>query len=196
MSEKIISQKKKNNRYYLFMFVQMVVSLCGTVLGVMMLVRTLSSSFTASNLIIDIVYLAGFVILVLYGITNYKKDGDIYFQIVIYGFAAILGVQILQNGMFILNYGLSSSSVMLINIANLIAFGNAVKFADHLGKKKIALSYICIAVAVKLLGELYLIILMRQNIQLIHILLSLSVPFMGIVIILTYLNRYKILKAH
>lgn len=196
MSEKIISQKKKNNRYYLFMFVQMVVSLCGTVLGVMMLVRTLSSSFTASNLIIDIVYLAGFVILVLYGITNYKKDGDIYFQIVIYGFAAILGVQILQNGMFISNYGLSASSVMLINIANLIAFGNAVKFADHLGKKKIALSYICIAVAVKLLGELYLIILMRQNIQLIHILLSLSVPFMGIVIILTYLNRYKILKAH
>lgn len=196
MSEKIISQKKKNNRYYLFMFVQMVVSLCGTVLGVMMLVRTLSSSFTASNLIIDIVYLAGFVILVLYGITNYKKDGDIYFQIVIYGFAAILGVQILQNGMFISNYGLSASSAMLINIANLIAFGNAVKFADHLGKKKIALSYICIAVAVKLLGELYLIILMRQNIQLIHILLSLSVPFMGIVIILTYLNRYKILKAH
>lgn len=196
MSEKIISQKKKNNRYYLFMFVQMVVSLCGTVLGVMMLVRTLSSSFTASNLIIDIVYLAGFVILVLYGITNYKKDGDIYFQIVIFGFAAILGVQILQNGMFISNYGLSASSAMLINIANLIAFGNAVKFADHLGKKKIALSYICIAVAVKLLGELYLIILMRQNIQLIHILLSLSVPFMGIVIILTYLNRYKILKAH
>lgn len=196
MSEKIISQKKKNNRYYLFMFVQMVVSLCGTVLGVMMLVRTLSSSFTASNLIIDIVYLAGFVILVLYGITNYKKDGDIYFQIVIYGFAAILGVQILQNGMFISNYGLSASSAMLINIANLIAFGNAVKFADHLGKKKIALSYICIAVAAKLLGELYLIILMRQNIQLIHILLSLSVPFMGIVIILTYLNRYKILKAH
>lgn len=196
MSEKIISQKKKNNRYYLFMFVQMVVSLCGTVLGVMMLVRTLSSSFTASNLIIDIVYLAGFVILVLYGITNYKKDGDIYFQIVIYGFAAILGVQILQNGMFISNYGLSASSAMLINIANLIAFGNAVKFADHLGKKKMALSYICIAVAVKLLGELYLIILMRQNIQLIHILLSLSVPFMGIVIILTYLNRYKILKAH
>lgn len=196
MSEKIISQKKKNNRYYLFMFVQMVVSLCGTVLGVMMLVRTLSSSFTASNLIIDIVFLAGFVILVLYGITNYKKDGDTYFQIVIYGFAAILGVQILQNGMFISNYGLSASSVMLINIANLIAFGNAVKFADHLGKKKIALSYICIAVAVKLLGELYLIILMRQNIQLIHILLSLSVPFMGIVIILTYLNRYKILKAH
>lgn len=194
MSEKIISQK--NNRYYLFMFVQMVVSLCGTVLGVMMLVRTLSSSFTASNLIIDIVFLAGFVILVLYGITNYKKDGDIYFQIVIYGFAAILGVQILQNGMFISNYGLSASSAMLINIANLIAFGNAVKFADHLGKKKIALSYICIAVAVKLLGELYLIILMRQNIQLIHILLSLSVPFMGIVIILTYLNRYKILKAH
>ena len=196
MSEKIISQKKKNNRYYFFMFVQMVVSLCGTVLGVMMLVRTLSSSFAASNLIIDIVYLAGFVILVLYGITNYKKDGDIYFQIVIYGFAAILGVQILQNGMFISNYGLSASSAMLINIANLIAFGNAVKFADHLGKKKIALSYICIAVAVKLLGELYLIILMRQNIQLIHILLSLSVPFMGIVIILTYLNRYKILKAH
>lgn len=196
MSEKIISQKKKNNRYYLFMFVQMVVSLCGTVLGVMLLVRTLSSSFTASNLIIDIVFLAGFVILVLYGITNYKKDGDIYFQIVIYGFAAILGVQILQNGMFISNYGLSASSAMLINIANLIAFGNAVKFADHLGKKKIALSYICIAVAVKLLGELYLIILMRQNIQLIHILLSLSVPFMGIVIILTYLNRYKILKAH
>lgn len=196
MSEKIISQKKKNNRYYLFMFVQMVVSLCGTVLGVMMLVRTLSSSFAASNLIIDIVYLAGFVILVLYGITNYKKDGDIYFQIVIYGFAAILGVQILQNGMFISNYGLSALSAMLINIANLIAFGNAVKFADHLGKKKIALSYICIAVAVKLLGELYLIILMRQNIQLIHILLSLSVPFMGIVIILTYLNRYKILKAH
>ncbi len=196
MSEKIISQKKKNNRYYLFMFVQMVVSLCGTVLGVMMLVRTLSSSFTASNLIIDIVYLAGFVILVLYGITNYKKDGDIYFQIVIYGFAAILGVQILQNGMFISNYGLSALSAMLINIANLIAFGNAVKFADHLGKKKIALSYICIAVAVKLSGELYLIILMRQNIQLIHILLSLSVPFMGIVIILTYLNRYKILKAH
>ena len=196
MSEKIISKKKKNNRYYLFMFVQMVVSLCGTVLGVMMLVRTLSSSFTASNLIIDIVYLAGFVILVLYGITNYKKDGDIYFQIVIYGFAAILGVQILQNGMFISNYGLSASSAMLINIANLIAFGNAVKFADHLGKKKIALSYICIAVAAKLLGELYLIILMRQNIQLIHILLSLSVPFMGIVIILTYLNRYKILKAH
>lgn len=196
MSEKKISQKKKNNRYYLFMFVQMVVSLCGTVLGVMMLVRTLSSSFTASDLIIDIVYLAGFVILVLYGITNYKKDGDIYFQIVIYGFAAILGVQILQNGMFISNYGLSASSAMLINIANLIAFGNAVKFADHLGKKKIALSYICIAVAVKLLGELYLIILMRQNIQLIHILLSLSVPFMGIVIILTYLNRYKILKAY
>ena len=189
-------EKKKTNRYYFLLYVQMVVALCGTVLGVMMLVRTLSSPFSAFDLIIDIVYTAGFVGLVLYGATNYRKEGDLYFKGVIYGFAAILGVQILLNGMFISNYGLSASSAMIINIANLIALGNAIKFADNLDQKKIALFYICIAVAVKLAGELYLIVLMSHYIRLIHILLSLSVPFMGIALIVAYLSRCSRLESH
>ena len=74
---------------------------------------------------------------------------------------------------------------------NLISFANIIKFADNLNNKKVALSYIVISVVLKLIAELCLIVKMFAFIQFIHILMSLSIPILGITIIVAYIYRIK-----
>ena len=190
MNEKELKEKyglRKPNAVVLF--IQMLLTIGGTVLAVVMLIQTLSSTPSALGLMMDIVYLLAHLGFILYAVRNHKREGEVYFQGVIYAFAAVIGIQILQNGMFIQDFGLSPTASMFINIVDIIVFGNAIKFADSLDHKKAALCYIGIATVLKLGAELYLVALMARYIQFIHVLLALSVPIMGVTLIVTYLTR-------
>lgn len=103
----------------------------------------------------------------------------------------MLGIQILQAGNYISDFGLAENVAILINCCNLISFANTIKFADSLDSKKIALAYMIIAVVLKLIVEICLIIKMFAFIQFIHILMSLSIPVLGITIIVAYIYRMK-----
>ena len=146
---------------------------------------------TPLGLLSSIVYLVTYIALIFYAMKTYSKKDNIYFQGVIYAYAALLGIQILQSGNFISEYGLPQNIAFIINCFNIICFANVVKFSDFLNVKKTALFYIIIAVLIKLIIEIYLIIKMFAFIQVIHILMSLSIPILGITIIVAYLNRFK-----
>ena len=63
-------------------------------------------------------------------------------------------------------------------------------------KKKIALTYMIIAVILKLTVEICLIVKMLAFVQMIHILMSLSIPILGITIIVAYIYRIKRLNEY
>ena len=139
----------------------------------------------------SIAYLITHLAIIFYTTENYKKRENKYFQGVIYAYAAVLGIQILQSGNYILDYGLSQNVAIAINCFNLISFANVIKFSDNLDSKLIALSYMIIAIALKLGVEIFLIVKMFAFIQLIHIFMSLSIPILGITIIVAYIYRLK-----
>ena len=85
--------------------------------------------------------------------------------------------------------GLSEGVLLFINVANLIAFANVIKFADMLENKKIAIAYLVIAVLLKLAAELVLIVLFINTVQLHQVLMSLSVPLVGTTLLVAYLSR-------
>lgn len=170
--------------------IQFCLTLFGTVLGAILLVRALKEP-TLLGVLSSIVYLIAYLALVFYALKTYNKKDNIYFQGVVYAYAALLGIQILQSGNYISEFGLPQNIALIINIFNIISFANVVKFSDFLDERKIALAYIVIAVAVKLIIEIYLIVKMFAFIQIIHILMSLSIPVLGITIIVVYINRLK-----
>ena len=133
-----------------------------------------------------------YLFIIGYATVNYNKEENIYFQILIYIYAALLGIQILQAGNYISEFGFSAGMVLIINCCNLISFANTIKFADKLDNKKMALAYMWIAVILKTIIEILLIISMFKYIQPIHILISLSIPILGIIIIVAYLHRYYV----
>ena len=173
--------------------VQFCLTLFGTVLAVVLLVRALKEP-TLLGVLGSIVYLIAYLALIFYAMKTYRKKDNIYFQGVIYAYAALLGIQILQSGNYISEYGLPQNTALIINCFNIISFANVVKFSDFLDVKKTALAYIIIAVAIKLMIEIYLIAKMFAFIQVIHILMSLSIPILGITIIIAYINRLNRLK--
>ena len=174
----------------LILSIQFVLTILGTVLAVVLLVRALKAP-SILGVLGSVVYLVAYLALVFYAIKTYSKKDDIYFQGVIYAYAALLGVQILQSGNFISDIGLSQNIAIIINCFNIICFANVVKFSDSLNERKKALAYIIIAVILKLMVEICLIIKMFEFVQLIHILSSLSIPILGITIIVVYINRMK-----
>lgn len=180
-------EKLKNK---IVLSIQFCLTLFGTVLAVVLLVRTLKEP-TLLGVLSSIVYLVAYLALVIYAIMTYNKKENIYFKGVIYAYAALLGIQILQSGNYISEFGLPQNIVLLINCFNIISFANVVKFSDFLDVKKTALSYIIIAVVIKFIIEIYLIVKMFAFIQIIHILMSLSIPILGITIIVAYINRIK-----
>lgn len=93
---------------------------------------------------------------------------------------AVLGIHILQSGKFISNYGLPNNVVVIINFFNILCFANVIKFSDLLDVCKVALSYIIIGVVIKFIIEIFLIVEMIEFIQIIHVLMSLSIPNLGI----------------
>ena len=174
----------------LFLNFQSCLTAFGTVLAIVLLIKALKAP-TLLGVLSSIVYLVTYLALVFYAIVTYTKKDNIYFQGVIYAYAALLGIQILQSGNFISDYGLPQNIAIIINCFNIISFANVIKFSDFLDNRKIALSYIIIAVIIKLMIEIYLIISMFTFIKLIHILMSLSIPLLGITIIVAYLSDNK-----
>ena len=163
-------------------------TLFGTALAVVLLFKTLKEP-TLLGVLSSIVYLVAYLALVFYALKTYNKKDNIYFQGVIYAYAALLGIQILQSGNYISDFGLPQNIALIINCFNIISFANVLKFSDFLDVRKTALAYIVIAVAIKLIIEIYLIVKMFAFIQIIHILMSLSIPILGITIIVAYINR-------
>lgn len=174
----------------LILSIQFCLTLFGTVLAVVLFIRTLKDP-TLLGVLSSIVYLVAYMALVFYAIKTYNKKDNIYFQGVIYAYAALLGIQILQSGNYISEFGLPQNIALIINCFNIISFANVIKFSDYLDVRKTALGYIVIAVAIKLIIEIYLIVKMLAFIQIIHILMSLSIPILGITIIVAYINRLK-----
>ena len=172
----------------LILGVQLCFTFFGTVLSLVLLVRAFKNP-TLFGVLSSIVYLITHIALIVYAAKTYNENNNIYFQGVIYAYAALLGIQILQSGNFISDYGLSKNVAMIINCFNIICFANIVKFSDFLDNKKVALSYSIIAVFIKFMMEFYLIIKMLAFIQMIHVLMSLSIPILGITIIIAYINR-------
>lgn len=182
--------KKDNNFKNIILFVQIVLTLFGSILAVVLFFRTLKTP-SLLGILGSTTYLIAYIAIIFYTVKNYNKKENIYLQGVIYAYAAVLGIQILQAGNFISDYGLSPDVALLINCCNLIIFANIIKFADNLNSKRIALAYMVIAVVLKLIIEICLIVKMFAFVQMIHILMSLSIPILGITIIVAYINRQK-----
>ena len=182
--------KKDKNIQNIILGVHIMLTICGTVLAVVLLFKTLKTP-SWLGVLGSIAYLITYLSIILYTIKNYKQKEDIYFQSIIYAYAAVIGIQILQAGHYISDYGLTQNIAILINCCNLISFANIIKFADNLNSKKIALAYMIIAVVLKLIVEIFLIIKMFAFIQFIHILMSLSIPILGLTIIVAYIYRMK-----
>lgn len=174
----------------IILFAQIILTLFGTGLAVVLLLGALKTP-SLLGVLGSITFLITYIAIIWYTIKNYNKKENIYFQGVIYAYASVLGIQILQAGNFVSDYGLTQNLTIFINCCNLISFANIIKFADNLDNKKVALSYIVIAVILKLVAELCLIVKMFAFIQFIHILMSLSIPILGITIIVAYIYRIK-----
>lgn len=174
----------------IILFLQIILTLFGTILAIVLLVMSLKSP-SLLGILGSTVYLITYLSIIIYTSINYSKKENIYFQGVIYAYASLLGIQILQAGNYISDYGLTGNVAILINCCNLISFANIIKFADKLDSKRIALSYIIIAVVLKLIVEISLIIKMFAFIQFIHILMSLSIPILGLTVIVAYIYRIR-----
>ena len=172
--------------------IQICLTILGTVLAVVLLFRTLKEP-TLLSLLSSIIYLVAYLGLVLLAMKTNSKEENMYLKGVIYAYAALLGIQILQSGNFISQYGLTENLVIVINCFNIISFANVVKFSDFLDDVQTALAYIIIAVVIKLMIEICLIIKMFAFVQVIHILMSLSIPILGLTIIMVYIN--KVIKS-
>ena len=182
--------KKDKNIQNIILGVDIMLTLLGTVLAVVLLFKTLEAP-SLLGILGSITYLITYINIIFYTVKNYQKKEDIYFQSVIYAYAAVIGIQILQAGNYISDYGLTQNIAILVNCCNLISFANIIKFADYLNSPKIGLAYMVIAVVLKLIVEIYLIIKMFAFIQFIHILMSLSIPILGLTIIVAYIHRMK-----
>ena len=181
---------KEKNVKNIILFVQIILTIFGTGLAFILFFRTLKTP-SLLGMLGSITYLMTYLAIIFYTVRNYKKNQDVYFKGVIYAYASVLGIQILQAGNFVSDYGLTQNVTGLINCCNLISFANIIKFADNLNSKKVALSYIVISVILKLIVEICLIVKMFAFIQFIHILMSLSIPVLGVTIIVAYIYRTK-----
>ena len=169
----------------------MLLTILGLVLGVVKLVKMFQEPLTLLGTISNCIYFLTHVALAVYALWNYSKAGTAYFQGVVLAYAALLGVQVLQSGQAIASFGLSEGLTLMINIFNLIAFANVIMFSNKLNDKKKAVWYLAVAAALKLIGELILIIKLWAFINPYIILESLSVPILGFTILCTYLSRFR-----
>ena len=182
----------ENNKNFkkIILLLQSILTIFGTILAIMLFAMSLKAP-SLLGILGSTAYLITYLAIIFYTTNNYNKKDNIYFQGVIYAYASVIGIQILQAGNYISDYGLTENVAILINCCNLISFANIIKFADKLDTKKVALSYMIIAVVLKLIVEICLIIKMFAFIQFIHILMSLSIPILGVTIIVAYIYRIK-----
>ena len=165
-------------------------SACGTVLCAWNLVRTFQGPVTLLGVLSNAVQFLAYLSMLIFAACTYKikGKGSAPFQGVVIAFAALLGIQLLQSGQAIAGFGLNETLTLMINLFNLIAFANAIVFSCKLDERKKAVGYLTAAVILKLIGELILIIKLWSNINFGIILISLSVPVLGLIILLAYLN--------
>lgn len=179
----------RNNQ--LAFIAQIVLTACGILVSGWNLIRTFQSPLTLLGVLSSAIQFLAFVAMAVYALFTYKLKGTAPFQGVVLAFVALLGIQLLQSGQAIANYGLSQELTLMINTFNLIAFANVIMFSNKLDEKKTAVWYLVLAVLLKLIGELILIIKMWAFIDFGIILISLSVPILGLIILLTYLNSFR-----
>jgi len=141
------------------------------------------------------VYLASFASMAAYGARSWRRPSAVPFRATVWAYAALLGIQILQNGQFMTGLGLSEGLLLFVNAANLIAFANVVRFSGGLADKRLACGYLAAAVVLKLAAELVLIVAMLERVQAYQVLLSLSAPILGAAILVAYLSRASRLDA-
>ena len=175
---------KKPKKYLLIM--QMIFTIIGIIASVMMLLQPQASR---TSLITGISCLIAYAYLVFYSVFRYQ-DADRYFKLLIYVYAGLLGIQILENGHLMTDLGLTVVNFNIVNVINLFCFGCVIKFSDHLNDTQAALGYMSMANGFKFLLEFVLCIIFFRNIQLINIFVSLSVPIMGTTLLIAYADRY------
>ena len=169
----------------------LVLNIAGLVLGVVKLVQMFQQPLTLLAVFSNVIYFLSHLALLIYVLWNYDKEGDAYYLGVVYAYAALLGIQLLQSGQAIASYGLSESMTLMINVFNLIAFANVIMFASRLHQSKTAMGYLFVAALLKLIGEMILIVKMWAHITPYIAIVSLSVPVLGFTILGTYLARLQ-----
>lgn len=182
MNSKVVSSGKRWVFAVLVLF-----SVCGTAISVWNLIRTFQGTLTVMGVLQSVIQLLAHLSILGYVLYTNRMEGAGSFLGVVYAYAALLGIQLLQSGQMIDQFGLSKELTMMINIFNLIAFANVIMFSNKLDQKKASVGYIAFAVILKLAGELILIIKMREFINFSVILISLSVPILGLTILFAYL---------
>jgi hypothetical protein len=175
---------------WIVLIILALLTVAGVFIGLYMFVHHLTGGPTALGMLLDIVYLAAYFLLIYYAI--WARNNKKMLKTVVYAYAVLLGIQILQSGNFITNYHMSESTVIWLNILNLIAFGNIIAFAGNFDNKKVSVGTVSVAVFAKLLAELILIFMFASSIDAMTAAMSMSVPVLGITIFAAYLvMKYK-----
>ena len=185
----------QNVKYKGLLLVFAVLVVLGTILAVYTCVTTFAGGPTILSGLFAITHLLSYVSIIVYACVAFRQPQEGPFQLTVYAYLALLGIQILQNGQFMPGMGLSEGVLLFINVANLVAFANVIKFADSLANKKTAIAYLAIAVVLKLAAELVLIVLFIDVVQLHQVLMAVSVPLLGATLLVAYLSRSNRLEA-
>lgn len=180
-----------SGKYRFLLIVQIVLTAIGAALAIHTFVDTMTGEKTILGVLFAVSYLASFVALSLYACVAYKNPSDFPFQLVVYAYAALLGIQILQNGQFLSGPDLGEGLVLFINVANLVAFANVIKFADKLSERKLAIAYLVMSVLLKSAAELVLIVVFIDQVGVLQVLKALSVPILGVTLLVAYLSRLE-----
>lgn len=167
--------------------VLVVLSVCGTAISVWNLIRTFQGTLTVMGVLQSVIQVLAHLAILGYVLYTNRMEGETPFLGVVYAYAALLGIQVLQSGQMISGFGLSKELTMMINIFNLVAFADVIMFANKLDRKKASIGYMASAAILKLTGELILIFKMLEFIDFGVILISLSVPVLGLTILFAYL---------
>lgn len=167
--------------------VLVLLSVCGTAISVWNLIRTFQGTLTVMGVLQSVIQVLAHLAILGYVLYTNRMEGETPFLGVVYAYAALLGIQVLQSGQMISGFGLSKELTMMINIFNLVAFADVIMFANKLDRKKASIGYMASAAILKLTGELILIFKMLEFIDFGVILISLSVPVLGLTILFAYL---------
>lgn len=167
--------------------VLVLLSVCGTAISVWNLIRTFQGTLTVMGVLQSVIQVLAHLAILGYVLYTNRMEGETPFLGVVYAYAALLGIQVLQSGQMISGFGLSKELTMMINIFNLVAFADVIMFANKLDRKKASIGYMASAAILKLAGELILIFKMLEFIDFGVILISLSVPVLGLTILFAYL---------
>lgn len=167
---------------------QAALTVIGAVTSVIMFNRLLGDA-DILTILNSVIYIGVYVFLFIYAIFKYKDD-DKYFRIMVYAYAALLGIDVLFAGNMIKGFGLGENTILVLNAVNLTSFAFVIKFVDILEQRKKAIIYMSLSNVLKFLMELYLIIKMINFIEPIHILTALSVPVLGTTMLVAYMHRF------